>query len=335
MSKIRILFIWAALLPVAVIAGNPGELTDALLKRLSLQEKRAQGQPLKFFNNVSIGGGIGASWFMGDLADHKIIPAPRDWGSMMGSNWSLYLRKEFKYGLGAKIQFDKGNLQGHRVIGNESPLVNFETDYMSLHLQLSFNLMEPIFGDRKKLRYWLNAEIGAGLTFYRSLTTWGEGPALVRDFEGYTTEDEPATQRYSNMERAPMAQTINIPIGLTFGYMLNHRVDVTTQLMLNNVLTDRFETWARDRSAQDKFAYMTVGVRYNFNRTEDDYPERRRRKNNRDSDSVSPNELDLGDKLKPIKGFKANKDRDKELLNAMMRMYELQLQLFQLQYLAK
>lgn len=309
-------------------------LNKALATKLSLQQ-RAPGQPLKIFNGVSFGGGLGASWFMGDLADHKVMPKPADWSTTLGYNWSLYLRKEFKYGIGAKLQFDKGDLQGGRVIGDASPRVDFETEYTSLHLQLSFNLLEPIFDGRAKKRYYLNAEIGAGLTFYRSLTFWGEGPPLVRDFEGYSTQDEPATQRYSTMERASMTQTINIPIGLTFGYMLNHRVDVTAQVMLNNVMTDRLETWARDRSSRDKFAYTTIGIRYNFNRTEKDFPDRRKRKNTRSRASVSPNELDLGDKLKPVKGFKGSSKREKEMLEAMMRMYELQLQLFQLQYLAK
>lgn len=315
---------------------NDPSLNSALLKRLTVQ-KRAPGQALKFFDGFSVGGGVGISWFLGDLADHKIIPAPAKWGETIGTNWSLYLRKEFDYGIGAKIQFDKGDLQGNRVIGAESPRVFFETDYIGIMAQLSYNVLTPIFGERKKLRYYLNAEIGAGITFYRSLTTWGEGPALVRDFEGYTTDDMPATQRYANMDRASMANTINIPVGLTFGYMLNHRIDATAQVMLNNTLTDRLETWARDHTAYDKYVYATIGVRFNFNREEGDMPKRktRKRKSDRDSGSASPNELDLGDKLKPIKGFKGGADREKELMNAMVRMYELQLQLFQLQYLAK
>lgn len=314
---------------------NDSSLNSALMKRVTMQG-RAPGQPLKIFNGVSLGGGVGVNWFLGDLADHKIIPAPADWGEAIGTNWSLYLRKEFKYGIGAKIQFDKGDLQGNRVIGAESPRVYFETDYMGIMAQLSYNVLTPIFGERKKLRYYLNAEIGAGITFYRSLTTWGEGPALVRDFEGYTTDDKPATQRYANMDRASMANTINIPMGLTFGYMLNHRVDATAQVMLNNTLTDRLETWARDHTANDKYVYATIGVRFNFNRTDSDMPKRKKKRSKKsDRDSASPNELDLGTKLKPIKGFKGGQDREKELMNAMIRMYELQLQLFQLQYLAK
>lgn len=297
-------------------------------------QERAPGQPLKLFNGVSVGGAVGPSWFMGDLADYKAVPAPNDWNETLGFNWSLYLRKEFKYGLGVKLQYDKGNLQGGRVIGDASPHLDFETDYQAFHLQFSYNLFNPIFGEEKKLRYYLNGEIGIGLTLYRSLSIWGEGPALVRDFEGYTSTEEPATQRYADLDRAPMSQTINIPIGLTFGYMLNHRVDATAQVMLNNVMTDRLDTFARDRSARDKYATFTVGLRYNFNRTEDDMPPRKKRKNKK-RDNVSPNELDLGDKLKPVKGFKANKKRDQELLNAMMRMYELQLKLFEIQYLMK
>lgn len=331
--------LFTALLCAATLSGfsatDPGtsELNKTLVKKVSLQE-RAPGEPIKIFNGVSLGGAIGASWFMGDLADYKVIPAPNKWGKTLGTNWSLYLRKEFKYGLGAKLQFDKGNLQGGRVIGDASPRVDFETDYMAIHIQASFNLLSPIFDERKTRRYYLNAEIGVGLTFYRSLSTWGEGPPLVRDFEGYTTEDEPATQRYANMKRAPMSQTINIPVGLKFGYMLNHRVDATAQVVLNNVMTDRLETWARDQSARDKYAYFSIGIQYNFNRTEKDYPDRRKPKKKK-KDNVSPNDLDLGDKLKPVKGFKSNKKRDQEMMNAMMRMYELQLQLFQLQYLAK
>lgn len=337
MTKLFSVLLMAVAIPV--FASNDPQVSDlnkVLVNKVMLQG-RAPGQPIKLLNGVSVGGAIGPSWFMGDLAGHKTFPAAKDWGETIGYNWSLFLRKEFKYGMGAKLQFDKGDLQGGRVIGDASPRVDFETEYMGLHLQFSYNLMNAVFGDRNKLRFYLNGEIGIGLTYYRSLTYWGEGPPLVRDYEGYSTEELPATQRYADMERAPMTNTINIPLGLTFGYMLNHRVDATAQVVLNNVLTDRLETWARDRSSRDKYGYVQIGVRYNFNRTEKDLPAKRKskRKRNKNRDNVSPNELDLGDKLKPVKGFKGSKKREKEMLEAMMRMYELQLQLFQLQYLAK
>jgi len=337
MTRTPIALILLFLCPGFLWANTPDEgLNTALKQRISLQQKRAPGQPLKVFNNFSLGGAIGPSWFMGDLADHKVFPKPADWGTTLGYNWSLFVRKEFKYGIGVKLQYDKGDLQGGRVIGDASPRVNFETDYQAIHLQLSYNLLDAVFSERKQLRYYLIGEIGVGMTFYRSVTTWGEGPPLVRDFEGYTSPDEPETQRYANLERAPMARTWNVPVGLTFGYMLNHRVDVNAQVMLNNVFTDRLETWARDNSAQDKYAFVTVGVRYNFNRTEDDMPERKKRKTKkRNRDDVSPNELDLGKKLKPVKGFKVNKKREEELMKAMTRMYELQLRLFELQYMMR
>lgn len=342
MTKLLTLLFLAAAIPVFA-AGNPPEsdLNPILVNKVMVQG-RAPGQPPKMFRNVSLGGAIGPSWFMGDLADHKVFPAPRDWGNTIGYNWSLYLRKEFEYGMAAKLQFDKGDLQGGRVIGDASPRVDFETEYKAIHLQFSYNLLEAVFGDRNRLRFYLLGEVGIGLTFYRSLTYWGEGPPLVRDFEGYSTTDLPPTQRYANMERAPMAHTINIPIGLTFGHMLNHRVDVTAQVMLNNVLTDRLETWARDQTSRDKYGYIQVGMRYNFNRTERDMPTKRRsnrsnrRSSRQDRDNVTPNQLELGDKLKPIKGFKGSSSAsDKEMLEALMRMYELQLHLFQLQYLTR
>lgn len=322
---------------LASFAGNPDDSEkETIIKNLSLQDKRASGQPSKIFNGFSIGGQIGLSWMMGDLSDYKIAPPLNQLGGNTGYNWSAFARKEFKYGLGVKFQFDKGDLNGGRQIGNESPWVRYETQYHAFNLMLSFNLMDAVFGDKHQSRFYLLAEAGGGLTFFRSLTFWGEGPELIRDFEGYTTTDEPATQRYQNMERAKMSDAINIPVGLTAGYMINHRVDVNAQVMLNNVMTDRLETWARDRSARDKYAFVSVGLRYNFNRSADDMPERKKRNKKKSAaEKVSPNELDLGDKLKPVKGFKSKKKREDEMMRAMMRMYELQLQLFQLQYLSK
>ncbi len=314
---------------------NPANETD-LTKYSLLLQKKPGGQPPKIFNGFSLGANVGVSWFMGDLAAYKFAPPLDQLSGNTGYNWSVFARREIKYGLAAKLQFDKGTLNGGRAVGNESPHVRFETDYQAINLMLSFDLVGAVSKPDHNGRFYLLAEIGGGVTFYRSLSFWGEGPELVRDFEGYTTQDEPATQRYQNMERAPMARTMNIPVGLTAGYMLNHRLDVNAQVTLNNVMTDRLETWARDRSARDKYAFATIGLRYNFNRTEDDFPERKRKKNKKKSgksDKVSPNELDLGDKLKPVKGFKSRKKREDELMRAMMRMYELQLQLFQLQYL--
>ena len=44
--------------------------------------------------------------------------------------WRINVEREIKWGLGAKLQFERGKLAGGRLIGKQSPMpVDFESTY--------------------------------------------------------------------------------------------------------------------------------------------------------------------------------------------------------------
>ena len=73
-----------------------------------------------FFDGFRVGGSLGLSLYYGDLAVYDIFPRPRDWNDYFRSGWRLYVAKEIKWGLGARIQFEKGSLEGGRQPGLQS-----------------------------------------------------------------------------------------------------------------------------------------------------------------------------------------------------------------------
>ena len=100
--------------------------------------------------------------------------------------------------------------------------------------------------------------------------------------------------------------------------------------------TDRLDAFSRDWTAKDKYEYIGVGITYNFNRSKEDEPKKREKKEdtkeaNADT-STNVKSDDSNHKLFSGKK-KSNKGEEDELLNIRLKLFETQLKLFEMQYL--
>lgn len=323
-----------------------------LAAQKSLLAQSEDQQLIAFFNGFSVGASAGLALFHGSLADYDIFAPFDDFGTYYKFGWRVYAEKKFDFGLGAKLEFEKGTLGGGRLIGKESLPLDFESEYNTVNLKASFDLLNQLFGKGKDLddhKFFINAEIGLGLTFFRAISTWrpvGTQQGEVRAAVGYTyIDDNPSTQRYRLDQKDKPALALNIPVGFTAGYRVNHKTDLTLSYTLNNLATDRLDSWDRDFSANDKYSYFGVGLRYNFNRTKDQYPKKKKKEEKEPKDKkwslfgskkddVQPNEVSLPG---PIESRQSNpivpEQTDEQLNDIKMKMFELQLKLFEMQYL--
>ncbi len=313
------------------------------------------GEKIKFFNGFSIGASAGSALFHGDLADYNMFAPIDDFSTYYKFGWRIYAGKEIKYGLKASLLFESGTLGGGRITGLQSPQINFQSEFRTIAAMASLNVLGELFlkDSGKPSKTFLDVEVGIGVTFYRSLSFWTGNDERVRDFVGYTvTDDNPPTQRYVTDSKSSMAKALNIPVGFTFGYRLNYKTDITASYTLNNLMTDRLDTWSRDWTANDKYSYFGLGLRYNFNRNKDDYPKKKPKAKKKDSlgsandsdskwrlfgskkENVQPNEVQIAG---PIESRQSNKivpaAQNKDMEEIRMKMFELQLKLFEMQYL--
>jgi hypothetical protein len=310
-------------------------------------------EPMKFFNGFAIGAGAGVGLFHGDLADYDIFAPFSDFSTYYQFAWRVHVRRDLKWGLGAQLHFEAGTLGGGRVQGKQSPKINFTSEYRTLALSASFDLLGEFFRKDKKKEYktYLNAEAGIGLTWYRAYTNWTGEDERVRDWQGYNVTDiNPPTQRYTLDGRAKAPLAINIPIGFTFGYRVNYKTDITFNYTLNNLLTDELDAKSLDWTANDKYAFFGLGLRYNFNREPENYPAKKPKKdkdadNNEDKnrkwklfgsakEDVQPKDVKLEGPIESRQGNTVDPAvANPELEAVRMKMFELQLKLFEMQYL--
>ncbi|MCH2213932.1 MAG: hypothetical protein MK086_02060 [Flavobacteriales bacterium] len=320
-------------------------------KKSLLLDAEEDEQMIKLFNGFSIGVSGGLALFHGSLADYDIFAPFEDFGNYYQFGWRVYAEKKFDIGIGAKLDFEKGTLGGGRLIGKESLPLDFESEYSTVNLKASFDVLNQLFGssDLDSYKFYLNAEVGIGLTFFRAISTWrpvGTQQGEIRDFVGYTVvDDNPPTQRYVLEGKDSPATALNIPIGFTAGYRVNHKTDLTLSYVLNNLMTDRLDSWDREFSANDKYSYWGVGLRYNFNRYKEDYPKKKKKPKKEPKDKkwslfgskkedVQPNDVALPAPLESRQSNPITPDQSDEQLNDIkMKMFELQLKLFEMQYL--
>lgn len=345
--------------PVNINVSDPE--VDASVRRYRASEREPSSmvfnkdrEPMKFFNGFSVGGSAGFGLFHGDLADYTHLAPFDDFSTHYRFAWRVYAQREIKYGISAKIQFESGTLGGGRITGLQSPKVNFESEYSTLSVLAAVDLWGELFrkDQEKPAKIYLFAEAGIGVTFFRAYTTWTGEDERVRDFIGYDVTDvNPPTQRYTLLGRSSPGVAVNFPVGFTFGYRLNYKTDVTFNYTLNNVLSDELDAWSRDWSAQsDKYSYFGIGLRYNFNREPSDYPKKKKRKDKKADkadtkdrkwklfgsakDDVAPNDVKLDGPIESRKGNKVDPAvENKELEEVRVKMFELQLKLFEMQYL--
>ena len=305
------------------------------------------------FDGFSVGASAGVGLFHGSLADYNMFAPFDEFSKYYKFGWRVHLAREIKWGLAAKVQFEKGSVEGGRLPGKQSIPVDFKTHYNTVGLVISYDVLNAMSANRglSNNKFFLNAEVGVGLTMYRSLSYWRADDGRVRDDVGYImTEENPPTQRYTVDSKTALAKALNIPVGFIFGYRINYKTDITFSYTLNNLATGNFDTWSRDWAANDKYSFFGLGLRYNFNRDKSDYPEKKIKepkenkhaRNQNDEkfklfgskkDNVAPRDVSINDPIQSRQSGKIDPAlENKDLEDVKLKMFELQLKLFEMQY---
>ena len=316
----------------------------------TLINQESSEEYVKFFNGLSFGGSAGVGLFHGSLADYDIFAPLDEFSTYYKFAWRLHVAREIKWGLTAKLQFEKGTLAGGRLPGKQSIPVDFESKYNTLSLVASYDILELLSKKKglKNHKIFLNAEVGIGVSLFRSLSYWRADDGRIRGYVGYKmTDANPPTQRYTADSRTAPAVAFNVPVGFMFGYRVNHQTDITFSYTLNNLSTDRLDTWARDYTSNDKYSYFGLGLRYTFNRDKSSYPKKKEKeaKEQKSDDEkrklfgskkedVQPNAVNLETPISSRQSGKVDPAmKSEDLEEVKLKMFELQLKLFEMQYL--
>jgi len=352
-SPVSLLLTMAVLLSLNASAGiDPWVKKHRASQKISLlPEGDASSSEIEFFNTLAVGGSFGYSWFHGSLADYETFAPLKDGGQYYNFAWRIHASRDIKWGLRGKIQFEKGSLSGGRLPGLQSLPVDFETDFNSLSLLVNYDLLNALFNKKydneglKSYKFFFLAELGIGVTWFRSVSWWDTERNQVRDYVGYTvTNPDAPTSRYLLKAKDSPEVALNIPVGFTAGYRLNHKTDVTISYTLNNTITKKLDTWSREFNSNDKYSYIGVGLRYNFNRDKEDYPPKKEKSDKEEKEKwrlfgskkedVEPSDVELNEPLESRKSNPINPEsQDEDLEEIRMKMFELQLKLFEMQYL--
>lgn len=296
------------------------------------------------FDGASISVSAGINTYFGDLADYNIFPRFSQFGDHTSSAFKFSIARDIKWGLGAKFNYQSGKLQGTRQTGGNSTKLSFENSFFDISLQPRYLISDILFKKDETRRFKIYAQIGVGYMWYRT-KLYDTKTLNTKDYEGYVeVEETEALAQKVLSDKTSKATTLTIPYGLTVVYKLNHKIDLHLDFTQSSTTTDRLDAFSRDWTAKDKYDYVGIGITYNFNRTSDDAPKKRSKKNEIktfDDDSLN-NTGDATNMLsKPKtrkKGLfgkrnKRKKSEDDELLNIRLKLFETQLKLFEMQYL--
>ena len=295
------------------------------------------------FDGMSIGLNGGWALFHGDVARYDIHPGLNEWRESVSFAWSANFAKHFdKLGVGAELQFNKGNLRGSRgqLLDPKSQYV-FDGNYQDLTINANVDLTR--FASLQEKRFKFMFQIGVGLIWYRAQHIQVNS-GIRRGWVGY--RGTVGTEGQVLLEKDTPGRSLVVPVGGSFIYRLNYRTDFTFQLSLRNTYTDELDSWVRDWSSYDKYSYFGYGIRYNFNRSKaDDKVVKTEKKDKGKKTSLSVG--GLGGAATPGGGSKggwfsggkrkannnSNRGETDDMLELRLKLFETQLKLFEMQYL--
>jgi len=290
------------------------------------------------FDGASISVSAGMNVYFGDIAAYKVFPRPSQFGEQITGAFKASIARDIKWGLGAQLNYQTGSLTGTRKTGKNSSTLSFRNKFFDVSFQVRYLLNDALFKKNEYNRIKLYAQAGFGAMWYRT-QLYDATTLNTKDFEGYIEVDNTKNVAQKTLsDKTARAKTWTIPYGLTIVYKYNYKMDIHLDFTQSSTLTDRLDAFSRSWSAKDKYNYIGLGITYNFNRTSDDAPKKRNKKentatyNNEQSDSTNPEDIRKSIFSKNNKK-KHKKGSDDELLNIRLKLFETQLKLFEMQYL--
>jgi len=289
------------------------------------------------FDGFSVSASAGINVYFGDLADYRIFPKFGDIGKYTASAFKFSIARDIKWGLGAKLNYQSGKLEGTRKTGKNSTTKSFENSFFDLSIQPRYLISDILFKKTEYTRFKIYASVGVGLMWYRT-KLFDTNTLNTKDFEGYIEIEETEDLAQKTLsDKTAKAQTLTIPYGFTVVYKLNHAIDLHLDFTQSSTTTDRLDAFDRSWTAKDKYNYIGIGLTYNFNRTLDNAPKKRPKKGQiKKFDDENSNDTIKTASVKKSKRRKKRKSKsadDDQLLNIRLKLFETQLKLFEMQYL--
>lgn len=287
----------------------------------------------KITQGMSIGAGVGLMVPYGDLAPYKVFPKMAQRKTHFHTGYNVYLERDIKWGLGARAQFQKGQLKSERQtdIAQVGPLFASKVQFHNYSLQIRFDITDVLFKSNEYRKFYVSGFAGAGIMYYRSYTfIKNRESRWVYQAYGYETDKTP--ERIALTGKAKMQTNLYIPVTFRFGYRYNYKTDLYFEMSLNNTTTDQFDGFDRSSfTAKDKYGFFGIGMTYNFGRSEEDLPKKEEDK----GEEGGIGEIDdvKVAKRRGILGIGRKKSGEK--MDLKLRMFDNQLRLLEMQYLDK
>lgn len=286
------------------------------------------------FDGASVSVSAGMNVYFGDIAAYNLFPRPSQFSEHITSAFKFSIARDIKWGLGGKLNYQRGSLIGTRQTGKNSSVKSFENHFYDISLQARYLLNDALFKKNEYNRFKLYTHLGFGSMWYRT-QLYDTETLGTKDYEGYIeVESTQGLSQKTLSDKTNKAQTWTIPYGLTLVFKYNYKMDLHLDFTQTTTFTDRLDAFDRSWTAKDKYDYIGIGVTYNFNRTKDDAPKKRPKEEDNVEDETTTNtEKSEGIKNKIFGKKKKHKGDDDELLNIRLKLFETQLKLFEMQYL--
>jgi hypothetical protein len=296
------------------------------------------------------GADFGSNLFYGDVALYNNFPKFKDFSKSFGSGYSFYGGKKFKWGLAAEAQLFKGTLQGQKVA---PPLYQryFKGDVMNYSVNLKYNLSQLLFRNKQDRKFYnrlgLFATVGFGQAFFRSrLYKFVGSNWYLEKTTGYSSSGIDSAGQHSAgglvVNKSKMQSAFILPVGGKINFKLNKKTDIVFDLYYVTVFSDLLDSWSRNWSHRDKYFYTGVGLCYNFGRGDDDeVPENQRilrpkPKKEKATESSDDSDVKMSGSTTQRRGlFKRKDNKEDKDLELKLKLYEIQLKLFEMQFMTK
>lgn len=299
-----------------------------------------------------IGADIGPTLFYGDVALYNNLPKRGDYSKSTGRGFSIYGGKKFKLGLSAELQLFKGTLKGEKQSGKLYRRY-FNADLMGYSVSAKYNLSQLLFRDKNDRKFFnrmtVYLTVGVGQTFFRSRlyklavnNQW-----YLERVNGFSTSgiDSAGISQAGGLvqDKQKSISAIILPVGGKLNFKLNQKTNIILDVNYVTAFTDQIDSWSRSWSHKDRYLYTGVGLMYNFGMAlEEDIPNRDKLFRLKTKSSKSAGISDGYEKSNSSKrtglfrnrGKNDDKEKDKDL-EIKLKLYELQLKLFEMQYLVE
>jgi len=300
-----------------------------------------------------VGADFGPTIFYGDVTLYDNFPKINDFRKSAARSFNVFGGKKFNFGLGAEINLFKGDLKGEKQ-ADKLYRRRFKADFIGYSVSLKYNFSQLLLrrnNDRKffnRLSLYLN--IGVGQTFFRSRlyklavnNQW-----YLENASGFISSgiDSVGTSQSQGgglvQDKVKTISSIILPIGGKINFKLNRQTNLVLDINYVTCFNDQLDSWKRSWSHKDRYLTTGIGLIYNFGMKDaEEIPDGDRFFRKKEDDQSSANENGI-EKISPANytppkpGLFRKKDKkeDKDL-EIKMKLYELQLKLFEMQYLVK